>query len=42
MENCRFKVTEDRVSTARVVSWSELKINLAYTIETSFFGFVNE
>ena len=38
-EDCRFKVTEDRMSTARVVAWHELKINNSFTLETSFHGY---
>ena len=39
LDECRFKVSEDKMSTARVVAWSELKITNSFTLETSFFGY---
>jgi hypothetical protein len=41
IDDCRFRVTEDKISTARVVSWNEFKIMNSFTIETSFFGYVD-
>ena len=42
VEDCRFKITEDRMQTARVVAWNELKINNSFTLETSFHGYQDQ
>lgn len=38
LQSCRFRVTEDKKGTARVVAWAELGIPQSFTLETSFFG----
>ena len=38
-DNCRFKVTEDKLGTGRVVVWKELGVTNSFTLETSFFGY---
>lgn len=38
-EDCRFKVTESKLSTARVVAWNDFKITNSFTLENSFFGY---
>ena len=39
LDECRYKVTEERASTARVTAWTEMKIPFSFTIETSFYGY---
>ncbi|EAR98396.2 zinc carboxypeptidase family protein (macronuclear) [Tetrahymena thermophila SB210] len=39
LQECRFKVTDDRVTTARVTAWQELGIPYSFTVETSFYGY---
>lgn len=41
-KDCRFRVTPDKSSTARVVAWSEFNIMNSFTMETSFFGYYDE
>ena len=38
----RFIVERSKKSTARMVMWKELGINNTYTLETSYFGYLNE
>ncbi len=37
--DCRFKVSESKLSTARVAAWNEFKIINSFTLENSFYGF---
>ncbi|KAL4452873.1 hypothetical protein ABPG74_002438 [Tetrahymena malaccensis] len=39
LQECRFKVTDDRITTARVTAWQELGIPYSFTVETSFYGY---
>ncbi len=41
LSDCRFRVTEDKASTARVTAWNDLKVVNSFTLETSFFGFTD-
>lgn len=37
--DCRFRITEDKISTARVSAFNEFKIQNSFTLETSFCGY---
>ena len=37
---CSFRVESDRLTTARVVVWKELKASNSFTLETSMFGYI--
>ena len=39
INDCRFRVTDDKQSTARITAWNELKITNSFTLETSFYGY---
>ncbi|EAR84316.2 zinc carboxypeptidase family protein (macronuclear) [Tetrahymena thermophila SB210] len=39
IKDCKFRVTDDKKNTARVICWNELKISNSFTLETSFFGY---
>lgn len=39
IDDCKFRVTEDKLSTARVVAWNEFKVDNSFTLETSFYGY---
>ncbi|KRX10068.1 P-loop containing nucleoside triphosphate hydrolase [Pseudocohnilembus persalinus] len=41
-QECKFKLSADKLSTARVVAFLELKINYSFTFETSFFGYYDK
>lgn len=38
LANCRFNIEPSKVSTARVVVFSQLNVMLSFTLEASFFG----
>ncbi len=38
-KECKFKVTQDKATTARVVAWQEFNIFNSFTFETSFYGY---
>lgn len=38
--DCRFKVENDKRSTARVVVWKEFEVTNSFTLESSFYGYM--
>lgn len=39
--SCSFKVSKGKAKTARVALWKQTKIPFFFTLESSFYGFVN-
>lgn len=40
--SCRFSETKDKLTTARVVVWNEMKVTNSFTLEISMFGKSNQ
>lgn len=41
-KDCRFRVSAEKLQTARVVAWNQFNIINSFTMETSFFGYYDE
>lgn len=37
--NCKFKLENNKLGTARVVGWKEMTITNSFTLENSFYGY---
>ena len=40
--SCKFKNERKKQGSARISMWRDLGVNLSYTMETSFLGFLNK
>lgn len=39
IRDSNFKVSKDKLGTARVVVWKEFKVTNSFTLENSFYGY---